>query len=265
MTRTPKVSLRVDERPGGNVAYVSIGNLHRLNAVGSAEMEELSETLGRLAEDDALRALVLTGQGDKAFIGGADINEMAGLRTDHEGRRFISKVHRCCDALRAVPAPTIARINGYAFGAGLEIAAACDLRVASATALFGMPEVRLGVPSVVEAALLPMLVGWGRARRLLLLGETIGADEALDWGLVERVVASDDLDGAVETWIGHLMEGMPEAIRLQKKLMRDWEDLPVRAAIQAGIDSFARAVAGGEPATAMAAFLERRRQRKLVS
>ena len=98
--------------------------------------------------------------------------------------------------------PVIARIDGYALGAGLELAAACDLRVASERSMFGMPEVRIGIPSVVEAALLPELIGQGRARRLLLTGETIGAAEALAWGLVDAVAPPDELDAAVERFAG---------------------------------------------------------------
>src|SRR6185437_11306337 len=103
-------------------------------------------------------------------------------------------VHRCCDGFRRLPAPVIACIDGYALGAGLELAAACDLRVASDRAQFGMPEVRVGIPSVVEAALLPLLVGHGRARRLLLTGETIDAATALAWGLVDAVAPPERLD-----------------------------------------------------------------------
>src|SRR6202043_2052901 len=110
------------------------------------------------------------------FIGGADIEELAELDAE-SARSLITAVHVCCDAFRHLPVPVIARIDGWALGAGLELAAACDLRVASARSQFGMPEVRTGIPSVVEAALLPQLIGHGRARRLLLTGEPIGAEE----------------------------------------------------------------------------------------
>ena len=108
-------------------------------------------------------------------------------------------------ALRELPVPVIARINGYALGAGLEVAAACDLRVAASNAVFGMPEVKVGIPSVVEAALLPGLIGWGRTRELLLFGENIDAATALAWGLVEQVVAPDALDAAVEARLAALL------------------------------------------------------------
>src|SRR5260221_13744483 len=137
----------------------------------SALMDEFVVRLSPLMADAELRAFVLTGAGDKAFIGGADIREMSALANAEDGREFITRLHRCCDAIRAIPVPTIARINGLTLGGGLEMAADCDLRIAAQSAGFGMPEVKLGIPSVIEAALLPMLIGWGRTRQILLFGE----------------------------------------------------------------------------------------------
>ncbi len=257
----PGVRVEIDERAGGRIARVVIDNERRLNTLNSALMERLASELEALAALDGLRAVVLAGAGVRAFIGGADITEMSGL-DPIAARAFIMRIHRCCDALRRLPVPVIARIQGYAFGAGLEIAAACDLRIASETALFGMPEVKLGVPSVVEAALLPSLVGWGRARQILLLGETFTAAEAERWGFVERVAAAGDLDAAVEEWLGALMAAGPRAVRQQKRLIGAWEDLPLRAAVQAGVEAFVEAWQTDEPRNAMRAFLDARAARK---
>jgi enoyl-CoA hydratase/carnithine racemase len=158
-----------------------------------------------------------------------------------------------------MPVPVIARVNGYCLGAGLEIAAGCDLRVAADTAVFGMPEVKVGIPSVIEAALLPRLVGWGRAAELVLTGETIDAAEALRIGLVEKVAPFSGLDAAVERWIAALLAAGPRAIRLQKQLMRDWERLPLEGAIAAGIATFRRTYQTDEPRRLMERFLNRRR------
>ena len=144
---------------------------------------------------------------------------------------------------------------------GLEVAAACDLRIAVESAQFGMPEVKLGIPSVVEAALLPGLVGWGRTREMLLLGETFGAKEALSWGLVERVVPPGELDQAIDTWITALLSAEPEAVALQKALIRKWEDLPMKAAINAGIDAFEAAWGTEAPGREMARFQRERAER----
>jgi len=261
-----QIEVRLDERQQGLVATVVIDNARRLNTLNSALMAEFIDAMAALAASSALRVVVLTGAGDKAFVGGADIKEMAAIRGGEAARAFIARVHGCCDAVRSIPVPTIARIQGFTFGAGLEIAASCDLRVAAETAVFGMPEVKLGIPSVVEAALLPMLVGWGRTRQMLLLGESFSAREAQEWSLVERVTSAERLDDAVEAWVGHALDAMPGAVRLQKALIRSWEDLPLRAAVQAGIDAFAAAYGTGEPEAAMARFLadEAARKRRRV-
>ena len=248
------VRVEIEARSGGTIARVTIDHDRKLNTLHSALMTDFVTAIERLGSVPELRAVVLTGAGDRAFIGGADISEMAGLEPE-TARAFITRVHRCCDVLRVCPVPVIARINGFTFGAGLEIAAACDMRIAADTARFGMPEVRLGIPSVVEAALLPMLIGWGRTRRLLLLGETIAAKEAEAWGLVERCVAGSLLDHAVEESLGHLLAATPNAIRLQKALIRRWEELPLKDAVQAGVEAFVEAWKGEEPKVAMAGFL----------
>ena len=254
----PSVTVRIDQRPQGSIAHVTIDNAAKLNTLGSHLMIEFIERIEGLGARDDLRAVVLTGAGDKAFIGGADIFEMARLdAVSAEG--FITLVHRSCDCLRALPVPVIGRVNGYALGAGLEVAAACDLRVASTNAVFGMPEVKVGIPSVVEAALLPGLIGWGRTRELLLFGENIDAPTALAWGLVEQVVAPAELDGAVEQRLASLLTAGPHAVRLQKQLIRQWEDLTLSQAVGAGIESFKRSFATDEPARMMAAFAQRRR------
>jgi enoyl-CoA hydratase len=255
---SPSVTTTRQQRAGGTVATLTIDNAAKLNIVNSPLMTELVASVEELGRDASLRAVILTGAGERAFIGGADIREMATLSAA-TAETFITLVHRSCASLRALPVPVLARIDGYALGAGLEIAAACDLRLASARAVFGMPEVRVGIPSVVEAALLPGLIGWGRTRWLLLTGATIDAAEALRWGLVERVVAPEALDDAVAAALDAILAAGPQALRLQKQLVQDWENLPVGAAIGAGIRVFADAWRSDEPARMMRAFLDRRR------
>lgn len=252
------VSTRRDAR---GVAWVTIENAAKLNTLNRAAMTALIAEVEHLAEDPALRAVVLRGAGTQAFIGGADISEMVGLDAA-SAREFITLVHRSCDVFRRLPVPAIACIQGWALGAGLEVAAACDFRYASNDARFGMPEVRVGVPSVVEAALLPGLIGWGRTRRLLLTGETIDAAIALSWGLVEEVVPVAHLNAAVERALTGILASGPRAIRLQKALIGEWEALPVGGAIQRGIDCFASAWETDEPRGLMQRFLEHQRQRK---
>ena len=251
-----------EERPeGGHVARLTIDNRAKLNTLNRALMVEFVEAIEGLEADAALRLVVVTGAGERAFVGGADIGELALLDQD-SAREFITLVHRCCDGCRRLAVPVIARIDGYALGAGLEFAAACDLRVASENSAFGMPEVAIGIPSVVEAALLPKLIGQGRARRLLLTGETIGAAEALAWGLVDIVTPGDGLDDAVDRLARPILAAGPRAIRLQKSLILDWEELPTEAAIARGVDAFVSAFDSNEPAQMAGAALARLRARR---
>jgi enoyl-CoA hydratase/carnithine racemase len=237
MTTAAVVRLREDRFDGDLVAYVTLDNERKLNVLNSSLAKAFAGLMTRLSRRDDLRAVVLTGAGGRAFVGGADVNEMAELTSPAAARDFIGHIHRCCAAVRDCPAPVVARINGWTLGAGLELAACCDLRVASSTAVFGMPEVKLGIPSVVEAAVLPGLVGWGRTREMLLLGETFDAAAALAMGLVDAVVDPDVLDVAV---------------RIQKSLIRQWEELPMGEAIAAGVTAFGSAYETPEPALAMA-------------
>lgn len=251
-----------EERPeGGHLARITIDNRAKLNTLNRALLVEIVETIEQLEADAALRLVVLTGAGERAFVGGADINELAGLDRD-SARDFITIVHRCCDGFRRLAVPVIARVDGWALGAGLELAAACDLRVASTRAMFGMPEVRVGIPSVVEAALLPQLIGHGRARRLLLTGEAIDAQTALAWGLVDAVAPPEALDAEIERFAAAILAGGKEALRLQKALIADWQDLSTSAAIGRGIDVFAEAYETDEPRRMAAARLAEMRARR---
>lgn len=253
-----EVHVRIEERERGRVAHVVVDNAAKLNSLTSEAMDAFREAFEDLALDPNLRGAVLTGAGDKAFIGGANIDEMAALASPSQARAFIEKVHGCCQAIRDLPVPVVARINGYCLGAGLEIAAACDLRLSSDHALLGMPEVKLGLPSVVEAALLPALVGWGRARWMLMTGETFTAEDAFRWGLVEAVYPAEELDLATDALVTALLEPEPRAVRLQKALMLRWEELPMSGAIAAGVEAFEAAFRSDAPSRTMAEFLARR-------
>jgi len=255
-----RVVTRIEELGArGRVARLTIAREEKLNALDPATIAALAAAARALCDDAALRAVVVTGAGERAFIGGADIGAM--MKLDADGAQaFITSLHEAIAAVRAIPVPVIARVNGYCLGAGLEVAAGCDLRVASARAVFGMPEVKVGMPSVIEAALLPRLIGMGRTAELVLLGENIDAARALAIGLVEKVVPPEDLDAAVEQWIEAILSAGPQAVRLQKALMREWERLPLDEAIKAGIASYRLSVNGGEPARMLAAFTARRRK-----
>ena len=255
-----KVDISWEKRDSGSIAHVVYDNARRLNVVGPPGLLDLTEAFQSLSREDDLRCVVFSGAGGRAFIGGADINHMAGMKQPDDGRRFITMIHKLCQAIRDCPVPVVCRLEGYTLGAGLEIAAACDLRIAADNAFFGMPEVKVGVPSVVEAALLPRLIGWGRTSWMVLTAENIDAATGERWGMVEKVVPASKIAEAVERCVHSIVEATPLAVRAQKRLMRRWERLPLDEAVQAGIDAFAQSVSDGEHIAPMTAFVNRKKK-----
>ena len=240
------VTVHVEERGGDEIARVTLERPEKLNALNEETVRSLRDSVIELHDAHRLRVLVLTGAGDKAFSAGADVNEL-GRQTPASARQFITLLHEAHNALRTLPMPVICRVNGYCLGAGLEMAASCDIRVAAEHAVFGMPEVQVGLPSVIEAALLPRLIGWGKTNELLMTGENIDALAALSNGLVEAVVPAADLDTSVEQRVAAIVRAGPLAVRAQKKLMREWESLPLEQAVNRGIDYLAKAYETDEP------------------
>ena len=245
-------------RNDNGVAQLTICNAGPLNILNSPAIADLRNGLETLAADDSIRALVIAGSGDKSMIGGADIKEMARL-DQASAETFITGLRDLCEAVRQFPVPVIARLKGWCLGGGLEVAAACDLRIASQDAQFAMPEVKVGIPSVIHAALLPRLVGWGRARWLILTAATIDAATALNWGLVDRVANDGDLDAAIAATAAAIAACGPDAMRSQKALLRQWEELPLTESVNLSVGVFGRAFLTGEPQHHMRAFLDRKK------
>ncbi|MCA0239950.1 MAG: enoyl-CoA hydratase/isomerase family protein [Proteobacteria bacterium] len=239
---------------GHGIATVTLRHAGRLNILGTPVIADARRAFEQLAAHEDLRAVVLRGTGDKAFVAGADIKEMAALEPG-SARRFIDGLRGLCEAVRHCPVPVIARIPGWALGGGLELAAACDIRIASNRAQFGMPEVKVGIPSIIHAALLPRLIGQARAGWLLLTGDPIDAAQALQWSLVDAVVPHERLDDEVQRMAQHFAALGPKVLRQQKRLLREWQQTDLDSAIARGVDEFAAAFATGEPAAFMAPFL----------
>jgi enoyl-CoA hydratase/carnithine racemase len=256
----PVVSTTIDDaRYGARVATIAFAPW-RINVFDGELIEALTGEFVRLAEDDDLRLAILTGGIGQAFSMGADVKEMAAIADADEAVAFITSLHNLCQSIRDLPVPVIARIEGHCLGGGLEVAASCDLRIASEGSMFGMPEVRLGLPSVIEAALLPSLIGWGKTRELLYTGDTIDSSEALRIGLVERVVPVDRLDDELAGWVHSIaVESSASAVRQQKQLMLRWEVLPIGEAIEAGIASFRVAFRDDTPQRLMQQWIDRPR------
>jgi enoyl-CoA hydratase/carnithine racemase len=174
---------------------------------------------------------------------------------------FIRRLAGLCEAIRECPVPVIARLAGWCLGGGLEVAMSCDLRIAESGAKFGMPEVAVGIPSVIHSALMPALIGASHTAWLLLTGDTIDADTAAAWGLVHEVVAAEQLDARIAQLTTKLSGFGPQAVRQQKRLLNNWFDLTVHGAIEDSIEQFGLAFLTGEPQRHMRAFLMRKNKR----
>jgi enoyl-CoA hydratase len=250
--------VEIDRR---GIAQMTICNAGSMIILNSQVVGALTAAINELGGRRDIRALVLRGDGERAFIGGADIKEMATL-DQASGERFITALRDLCEAARNFPQPVIARIPGWCLGGGLEFAVACDFRIASDNAQFGMPEVKVGIPSVIHAALLPRAIGTPRARWLVMTGATIDAATALNWGLVDIVTTPDKLDAEVEKLLGELLDCGAEALAAQKVLIRKWDELPLKEAIDASIPIFGRSFLTGEPQYHMQKFISRPRAPK---
>ncbi len=255
------VALRFEDRgEAGRIARITFDNPTKRNALGLAGKELFTEIMTALRHDDSLRAVVITGAGDKAFVSGTDLGEMAGFDLA-AAEASATKTHRACDAVRTCPVPVIARINGDCFGSGMELAACADLRIGADHARFGMPETRFGIPSGMEASVLPKLIGWGKAVELVLTGDHIDAHEAYRIGYLQRLLPYGEIDAGVEQWIGSLIACGPRALRIQKRLLVDWDRMSTTDAARAGIQAYVDAYRTDEPRRLMSAFLQRRRSR----
>lgn len=239
------------------VATISIERDEKRNALNTATVNGIADAAAKLALDTTLRAVVLRSAGSKAFSAGADIAELSSLdQTTAFG--FIDNLRRAIQAVFDLPVPVICRIQGACIGGAMEMAAACDLRIATDNASFCMPEVRVGIPSVIQAALLPRIMGRGRAGWLVLSGDVIDARTAFDWGFIEKIVAPDQLDKAVDEAVASILASAPEAVRTQKRLLKDWDSLPLDQAITASMEPFADSYKGDEPAAYMAHIVNRK-------
>ena len=255
----PGVDPRDDAAPDPHgIATLTVPGTKSPNIIIAAAMDAAIAALARLAVEPGLRVLIVRGPGENCFVGGADIHEMSTL-TPASAPAYITRLKNLCEALRSFPVPVVARLSGWCLGAGLELAMACDLRLADSQARFGMPEVKVGIPSVIHAALMPRLIGQARATWMLLTGEPIDAATALGWGLVHSVCAAAELDAAVDASARQLAALAPAVLRQQKRLLRCWEQMPVDQAIAASVAEFADAFSTGEPRREMAAFVRRRR------
>ena len=245
----------------GRVATLTLHGAKAVNVMGRALVADLVRTLESLRADADLGLVVVSGPPGGSFQGGVDIAEMAHFDAD-AAREFITLLHQACHGLRALPVPSIARIEGYCLGGGMELAAACDLRLGASDSRYGMPEVQVGLPSVIEARLLPTLIGWGKTRELLYRGHVIDAAEAQRIGFLQALATGEALDGVLSLWTDDILRAEPAAIRRQKRLIEGWLETAPAVGIQASIDAFSETFHAHTTNERLAAFLARKRPQK---
>ncbi len=215
----------------GNIAVATINRPKALNALNSQVLEDLNELVELVKADEEIRALVLTGCGEKAFVAGADIGEMSTL-TKAGGEAFGKKGNDVFRKLETLPIPTIAAVNGFALGGGCELSMSCDIRICADTAVFGQPEAGLGItPGFGGTQRLARLVGPGMAKQLIYTAKNIKADEAMRIGLVNAVYPLEELMPAAEKLAATIAKNAPIAVRACKKAINDGLQVDMDAAV----------------------------------
>ena len=247
------------ERQDG-IATLSIAGRTHLNLLGPSVFQELRDRVEECGNDTNVRAIVLRGAGERAFSAGVDLREMKDL-TPLTAEQFIRSLHRVARILVDVPVPVVAAVQGPCLGGALELALAADIRIASADAIFGLPEVRVGLPSVIEASLLPPTVGLGRARKMLLTGEIIDAAEAHRIGLVDEVVEHERVHETALSTAAEFLGMARPVLASQKDIVAKWLELGEAESAEYTIKAFALGFATPYPHEAMTAFLEKRAPR----
>lgn len=247
------------ELDADGIVQISIDRRDKLNALAGALIGELKDAFSRLEQDRSIRAAIITGVGDKAFVAGADISELAEL-SPIQAREYALRGQQTFRLLETCGKPTVAAVNGFALGGGMELAMACSVRFASESARFGQPEVKLGlIPGYGGTQRLPRLVGRGRALELLLSGEMISAAEAHRIGLVNAVVPPDELLKYSRHWLIKVLANAPAALGLVLEAVDIGLDSPLDAGLRFEAAAFGVSAATDDRREGTRAFLEKRK------
>ncbi|SEC76855.1 enoyl-CoA hydratase-related protein [Paenibacillus sp. GP183] len=241
------------------IAIITFNRPKYLNALNSEMLKELSDVTDHIGADASIRAVILTGAGEKAFVAGADIAEMRS-KNAMEGRKFSQFGNWVLSKLENLPQPVIAAINGFALGGGCELALACDIRIASTRAKLGQPEVILGImPGFGGSQRLPRLVGLGIAKELLFTGDMITADRAREIGLINHVVEPSELLTKAKEIAGNIAAKSPLGVQFSKKAVNEGFDLDLERSLSLETEMFGMLFSTEDQKEGMTAFLEKRK------
>jgi enoyl-CoA hydratase len=242
-----------------NIGWVIINRPDKLNALNRETVNEMIEAFRAYLFDTEVKAVILTGSGEKAFIAGADIGELAGLDLD-TGKDYVLNGQELTKLIENFPKPVIAAVNGFALGGGTEMALSCHVRIASENAKMGQPEVKLGlIPGFGGTQRLSRLVGKGQAMELILTGKIIGAREALEIGLVNRVVPLDELHANCKALAEEMAANGPVALKLGIEAVNSGFDIPMDEALLLEAELFGKCCATEDSQEGTKAFLEKRK------
>ncbi|MEX2583398.1 MAG: enoyl-CoA hydratase-related protein [Gemmatimonadota bacterium] len=251
-------NIRVETAEG--IALVTIDRPDKLNALDRKTLEELSRAVRRVRDDGDVRAAIITGSGEKAFVAGADISEIAGLSDSLDAIEFSRSGQAVFSEIEASRKPIVAAVNGFALGGGCELALACHLRIASRNARFGQPEVKLGIiPAYGGTLRLPRIVGKGRALEIILSGEMISADEAYRIGLVNRVVEPEALEDECRTLLRTILANGPVAVALAIDATSRGLEMEIEHGMNLEANLFGLLATTDDMREGTAAFLEKRK------
>ena len=240
---------RIEDRDG--VRWLTLDRPATLNALTRPDLAVLTDAIETLPGD--VGALVLRGAGERAFSSGVHVEVFDGM-TSADARRFITELGGVMKAIRHAPVPSVCAVRGYCLGGAMEIAMACDLRVAATDAVFGMPEIAVGIPSVLDAALLPQHVGLSLAKEILLTGGLYPVETLAGTGFLNATIDPEHLDAAAADLAARVGRHSRPAIAAQKRLFETWQEVGLGAGIAASIGEFAEAFAQPETAASIAAY-----------
>jgi enoyl-CoA hydratase len=244
------------QRLGTDLVLLRLQRPEQRNALSFELIEQLTRELRRVDANSTFRGVVLAGAGP-SFSAGVDLHEFADATPDTV-RALITALRELCATVRQLSKPVVCGVQGHCLGGALELAACSDLRVSTSDAQFGMPEVFVGIPSVIDAVMLGHLIGVGRARELLLTGESVSGETAFNWGLVNRLAAEGDVVRVAADLLRLVTRHLPQVIAAQKRLHQQWLDQPYTQAVERSTHPLVDAVRAGQPQPLAATKLHRR-------